>query len=60
MGWLSDGLAPFFSICGIVPSMTEPHRPKLLQSFLIGLFFVGLASLFAYIFMAMPGTALPN
>jgi len=40
--------------------MTEPRRPKLLQSFLIGLFFVGLASLFAYIFIAMPGTALPN
>jgi len=58
--WARLRLALFFSICGIVSSMTEPRRPKLLQSFLIGLFFVGLASLFAYIFIAMPGTALPN
>jgi hypothetical protein len=36
----------------------EPRRPKLLRAFLVGLFFVGLASLFFYFFIASPGTEL--
>ena len=33
----------------------EPHRPRLLRSFLIGVFFIGLISLFVFL-LANPGT----
>ena len=34
----------------------EPRQPKLFRAFLIGLLLVDLAALFAYFFIASPGT----